>query len=31
MQGTVEARLRSQRLVLALVPGLKAVFEARHE
>ena len=30
MHGTAEVRIRSQRLVFALVPGLKAVFEGTH-
>lgn len=30
MHGTAEVRLRSERLVFALVPGLKAVFEGKH-
>jgi membrane fusion protein (multidrug efflux system) len=31
MHGTAEVRVRSERIVLALVPGLKAVFEGKHE
>jgi membrane fusion protein (multidrug efflux system) len=31
MSGTVEVRVRSERIALALVPGLKAVFEGKHE
>ena len=30
MHGTAEVRVRSERLVFALVPGLKAVFEGKH-
>jgi membrane fusion protein (multidrug efflux system) len=30
MHGTAEVRVRSERLVFALVPGLKAVFEDKH-
>ena len=30
MHGTAEVRVRSQRIVFALVPGLKAVFEGKH-
>ncbi len=30
MHGTAEVLVRSERLVLALVPGLKAVFEGKH-
>jgi multidrug efflux pump subunit AcrA (membrane-fusion protein) len=30
MHGTAEVRVRSERMVLALVPGLKAVFEGKH-
>jgi len=30
MHGTAEARVRSERIVFALVPGLKAVFEGKH-
>lgn len=31
MHGTAEARVRSQSILVALVPGLKAVFEGREE
>ncbi len=31
MHGTAEVRVRSERMVLALVPGLKAVFGGKHE
>ena len=31
MHGTAEARVRSESIVLALVPGLKAVFGGKHE
>jgi len=31
MHGTAEVRVRSERMVLALVPGLNAVFEGKHE
>jgi membrane fusion protein (multidrug efflux system) len=30
MHGTAEVRVRSERMVLALVPGLKAVFEGKY-
>jgi len=30
MHGTAEVRVRSERIVFALVPGLKAVFEGKH-
>ena len=30
MHGTAEVRVRSERIVFALVPGLKAVFEGQH-
>lgn len=30
LHGTAEVRMRSERLVFALVPGLKAVFEGKH-
>lgn len=30
MNGTAEVRVRSERLVFALVPGLKVVFEGKH-
>jgi membrane fusion protein (multidrug efflux system) len=31
MHGTAEVRVRSERMVLALMPGLRAVFEGKHE
>jgi membrane fusion protein (multidrug efflux system) len=31
MHGIAEARVRSERMVLALVPGLKTVFEGKQE
>jgi membrane fusion protein, multidrug efflux system len=31
MHGTAEVSVRSERIVFALVPGLKAVFEGKHE